>query len=162
MLRIPISNKKDFASGIALLVLGLFLAFQSIRLPLWGASGPEAGFYPLTIAVIMVSLSLFLVLKSGILTRPQVEGKRVEPGMDKIHLPKVFAYLVLVLLYGILVERVGFLITSAFLLFFILKFVERQGWRATLLVGVTSIVIGYTLFVYFLQVPLPRGFLQSW
>ena len=162
MLRVPISNKKDFASGLALLVVGLFLAFQSIRLPLWGASGPEAGFYPLTIAVIMVSLSLFLVLKSGILTRPRGEGKRVEQGMDRIHLHKVFAYLILVLLYGTLIEKVGFLITSALLLFLILKFVERQSWKTTLVVGVTSIVISYTLFVYFLQVPLPRGFLQSW
>jgi putative tricarboxylic transport membrane protein len=162
MLPIPISNKKDFASGLALLALGLFLAFQSIRLPLWGGSGPEAGFYPLAIAVIIVSLSLFLVLKSGIFTPPKGEEKLVAQGMEKIRLHKVFAYLVLVLLYGILVERVGFMITSALLLFLILKFVERQSWKATLLVGVTSIVISYALFVYFLQVPLPRGFLQSW
>jgi hypothetical protein len=40
--------------------------------------------------------------------------------------------------------------------------VERQSWRATILVGITSIMIGYTLFVYFLQVPLPRGFLRRW
>ena len=157
-----IFNKKDFASGVALLALGLFLAFQSIRLPLWGSSGPEAGFYPLAIAVIIVSLSLFLVLKSGILARPRGEEKLVEQGMEKIRFHKVFAYLVLMLLYGILVEKVGFLITSALLLFLILKLVERQGWKATLLVGVTSIVISYALFVYFLQVPLPRGFLQSW
>ena len=162
MLPIQVFNKKDFASGLALLALGLFLAFQSIRLPLWGGSGPEAGFYPLTIAVIIVSLSLFLVLKSGILARPKGEGKLVEEGQEKIRLYKVFAYLVLMLLYGILVEQLGFLITSVLLLFLILKFVERQGWKATLLVGVTSIVISYALFVYFLQVPLPRGFLQSW
>lgn len=162
MLRIPISNKKDFASGLALLGVGLFLALQSIRLPLWGVSGPEAGFYPLTIAVIIVSLSLFLVLKSGVFTGPRGEEKPAPQGMDQIHLHKVFAYLVLVLLYGILIEKVGFLITSAFLLFLILKFVERQGWKATLLVGVTSILISYLLFVYFLQVPLPRGFLQRW
>ena len=158
----PIFNKKDFASGIALLVLGLFLAFQSIRLPLWGGSGPEAGFYPLAIAVIIVSLSSFLVLKSGIFSRLKGEKRLASQGGEKIRLYKVFAYLVLMLLYGILVEKVGFLITSALLLILILKLVERQDWKATLLVGVTSIVISYALFVYFLQVPLPRGFLQSW
>ncbi len=162
VLRMPISNKKDLASGLALLLVGLFLAFQSIRLPLWGASGPEAGFYPLTVAVIIVSLSLFLVLKSGILARPRAEEEPVEQGRDQIRLHKVLAYLVLVLLYGILIERAGFLITSALLLFFTLKFVERQSWKATLLVGIASMVISYTLFVYFLQVPLPRGFLRSW
>jgi putative tricarboxylic transport membrane protein len=162
MFPIQISNKKDFASGLALLALGLFLAFQSIRLPLWGGSGPEAGFYPLAVAVIIVSLSLFLVLTSGVFTRAKGEEKLIEERGEKVHLHKVFAYLVLVLLYGILVERVGFLITSALLLFLILKFVERQGWKATLLVGVTSIVISYAIFVYFLQVPLPRGFLQYW
>ncbi len=155
-LRTPVFHKKDFASGLALLAVGLFLAFQSIRLPLWGASGPEAGFYPLTVAVIIVGLSLALVLTTVTLERP------AENGMDQVHLSKVFAYLVLALLYGIFLERAGFLITSALLLFFILKVVERRSWKATLLVGVTSIVLGYTLFVYFLQVPLPRGTLQNW
>ncbi len=157
---IPISGKKDFVSGLALLGFGLFLALQSLRLPLWGGSGPEAGFYPLAIAVIIVSLSLLLVFKSGGLIRRQKEERAPAPGQEKIRLHKVAAYLVLMLSYGILVERLGFLIASALLLFLILKFVERQSWKATLLVGVASIVIAYTLFVYFLQVPLPRGFLQ--
>ncbi|HYB19474.1 MAG TPA: tripartite tricarboxylate transporter TctB family protein [Thermodesulfobacteriota bacterium] len=161
-MRIPILHRKDFSSGLTLLLVGLFLAFQSIRLPLWGASGPEAGFYPLILGVIIISLSFFLVLKSSILSRPRMAEKPVEQGMGQIHLHKVFAYLILVLLYGILVEKVGFVLTSALLLFLILKFVERQGWKATLAVGVASIVISYTLFVYFLQVPLPRGFLQGW
>ena len=150
------------ASGLALLGLGLFLVLQSIRLPLWGGSGPEAGFYPLTVGVIIAGLSLLLVLRSGFLAPPGAGEKPVEPVRDRTHLQKVLVYVVLSLLYGVLLERIGFLVASSFLLFLVLKFVERQGWKATVLVGGLSIAVGYALFVYFLQVPLPRGFLLRW
>ena len=112
--------------------------------------------------MIIAGLSLFLVLKSGFLGRPGGGEKPVEPAGERVRLHKVLAYVVLALLYGVLLESAGFLITSSLLLFLILKFVERQGWRATILVGGLSIAVGYALFVYFLQVPLPRGFLLRW
>jgi hypothetical protein len=66
------------------------------------------------------------------------------------------------LLYGFMLEKIGFLITSAVLIFPILKYVEKQSWKITLLVGFGSIITSYILFVHFLGVPLPRGFIGIW
>jgi hypothetical protein len=52
---------------------------------------------------------------------------------EDVSIFRVFSYMVLTMLYGLLLEKVGFLITSALFILLILKYTERQGWRMTIL-----------------------------
>ena len=158
-----IRNQKDFASGLFLLAFGGFLTFQSLGLSLWTGAGPEAGFFPLTIAVIIIGFSLIIIGRS-LRWAPAQKGENIiEPqGGGSAGWYKVLSYAILMLAYGVLVESLGFLIVSAGLLFLILKYLEKQNWKRTLLVGFSSILVGYFLFKYLLGVPLPAGLLQWW
>ncbi len=154
-------RKKDISSSIFFFVLGLFLALQSARLSIWGRSGPEAGFFPLVTAVLMISLSVAIMVKSFTLIRTKKKEEiLVNQEGEQISIFKVASYAVLMTLYGISIERVGFLISSTLFLILILKYVERQRWRTTLVVWFASIGVSYILFAYFLGVPLPRGFIK--
>jgi putative tricarboxylic transport membrane protein len=153
-------RKKDISSSLCLFALGLFLALQSARLSVWGRSGPEAGFFPFVVAVIIIGLSFFITGQST-LSRAQEKEKISEEREDnRINIFRVSSYGILMLLYGISIVRVGFLITSALFLFLILKYVERQSWKITILLGSASMLISYLLFVYLLKVPFPRGFIK--
>lgn len=155
-------SHKDFYSGLFLLSVGIFLVFLSLRLSVWSKFGPGEGFFPLAIAVIMIGLSLFLVVKS-IWIRTQRKQNATERWKPKLKpLLRVGTYAILMLLYGFLMERVGFLITSVFFVIPILKYIENQSWKMTVLVGLGSVIISYVLFVYFLGVPLPRGWVKSY
>jgi len=154
-------QKKDLISSLCLFVLGLLMAFQSIKYSLWGWSGPEAGFFPFVVAVIMIGLSLFISLKSFVLIRLQKKYKILEEERkNEVSIFKVSSYIILILLYGVLIDKIGYLITSALFLLFVIKYVEKQNWKITILVGLASIITSYVLFVYFLGVPLPRGLLR--
>lgn len=154
-------HKKDLLSSFCMLVVGLLLAFQSLRLSIWSQSGPEAGFFPLVVAVIIIGLSLYIIIKSLILIRSKNKEKVLEAQEKKVvSVFKVSFYAILMLFYGIALEKVGFLITSTLFLILILKYVERQGWKITILVGSASIIVSYILFMYFLGVPLPRGLIK--
>jgi hypothetical protein len=158
-----LSNKKEALSSAFLLIFGLFLAFKSVQLSVWSKFGPDEGFFPLAVAIIMIGLSLFLCVKALFLARGQEREEGPEgQGEKRIAFLKIAAYTVLMLVYGLLMERVGFLITSVLFIFPIVKFVEGQTWKTTFLVGLGSILISYILFVYFLGVPLPRGFVKWW
>ena len=153
-------RRKDLISSICLFVLGLSLALQSVRLSVWGRSGPEAGFFPFIVAVIIIGLSLFTAGRSA-LNRTQEKGKISEEREDhRINIFRVSSYGILMLLYGVSIARVGFLITSVLFLFLILKYVERQSWKITILLGAASMLISYLLFVYLLKVPFPKGFIK--
>jgi putative tricarboxylic transport membrane protein len=126
-----IKKAKDLFSGLFLFVLGFFLAFGSARLSVWSRFGPSEGFFPLLIAVILMGFSLIII-----------------------------SYIVVIILYGLLLEKIGFLITSILFLFISLKYVEKQGWKMTILVGLASIITSYFLFVHLLGVLLPKGIVK--
>jgi len=158
-----VHNKKDFASGLCLLAFGLFLVFLSMQLSVWSRSGPEAGFFPLTIAVIIIGCSLGVIGPSLALKRAEGDEKILaNQGTSAVSLFRASSYAGLMLACGFLLESLGFLIASAILVLLILKYLEKQSWRMAILLGFTSIIISYVLFKYFLGVPLPAGLLIPW
>ena len=156
-------DRKDFASSLFFLVLGLFLFFQSGKLSFWSRFGPEEGFFPLAIAVIITGISLVLLIQSLV---PGRAGGReevlVSKANERIDFFRIASYGILTLLYGFLMETAGFLLTTAVFLFLILRFVERRSWKVILAVTSASIIISYLLFKTWLGVPLPRGFMKGW
>ncbi len=156
-------GKRNLASGLFFFAFGLFLGIKSLHLSVWSRLGPDEGFFPLVVAIIIMGLSLIVMVKAFISLREQRQERRIaereKAGTSGF---KISSYVVLMLLYGALLEKIGFLITSALFLFLIIKFVEKQNWMRTISVGAASIIVSYVLFVYFLGVPLPRGWIRGW
>jgi len=153
--------KKDFLSSCFLFCLGLFLAVQSTRLLVWGKEGPGPGFFPLLVAIIIVGISISIVIETRSFVRAKAPEKISESQREEVvSIFKVASYAILTALYGISVEKVGFLLSSVIFLFLMLKYVEKQRWKTTLLVTFVCIFASYLLFVYFLRVPLPQGFIK--
>ncbi len=158
-----IRNPKDLASGLFLLAFGIWLAFRSEPLSLWSRGGPEAGFFPFVVAILIIGFSLIVAGRAlGFSPTRQEVGPSETPGKDPGRLSRVFSYCALMLLYGLFMETLGFLIASGVLMFLILKYLEKQSWERTAVVGLSSIVVGYFLFKYLLGVPLPAGYLRWW
>ena len=156
-------RKKDLISGMSFLVLGLFLGFQALRLKVWGNRGPEEGLWPLVIAIVITGTSLFIIMKSLPPMHERPGGKH--PGADEQksnHSSKVFLYSLLLLFYGVLMGPVGFVITTSFFLIVTLKYIEKQGWKKTIVIGLSTIVISFLLFSRLMGVPLPKGLLKGW
>ena len=155
-----IHYKKDIISGLCLFSLGVVLAILCFRLSVW-RSGPQEGFFPLLIAIIIIGLSLLLLIQSVFLRNQEKENVPVKKE-GKINLSRVLSYIIATLLYGTLLEGIGFLISSILLLVFILRVVEKRSWKVTIVLGSASVLISYILFAYFLGVPLPRGLINAW
>jgi putative tricarboxylic transport membrane protein len=155
-------DRKDIAGSLFLLAVGLFLADQSRRLLVWSRYGPEEGFFPLLIALLLIGLSLGVLGRSvffrGTRKGPSPAQER-EEGAFSIF--RVAAYGLAMLLFGLLMESGGFFLMGTFFLLFILKGVEKHPWKTALTVGLLTIACSYFLFQYWLGVPLPWGLLRG-
>ena len=155
---------KDFLSGTFFFLFGLLLVFLSILHPIWTKYGPGEGFFPLAVGIIIMGSSLILMASQFRLFTQEVrEGRKTEPQEKKgTDLLKVFCYIILVVLYGLSIESIGFLIGTVLFVFLILKVIERQRLKTAVSFTLVVTIASYALFVHVLGVRLPRGLIKWW
>jgi len=140
----------DRLSSALLFAVGLYIAYEALKLPFGTVRQPDAGFFPLCIAVSLVFLSSFIFLGTC-LSEHVREVLRFGEGMAGV-LITVLA----LTLYIFVLNALGYLISTLAIMILLLKGVERLGWRRSLWVAVPTVTVSYFVFRW-LSVPLPPG-----
>ncbi len=146
------SPKRDLVGGLGFLLLALVGVEESLRLPLGSWQRPAPGLFPLLLSLVLagLALTLLLVALGTHATAP--------PGQSSTACPtRVWWTIVSLLAFYALLERLGFLITSFLLLFFLLRAIAGRRWLVTLAIGVGASLSSYLVFDRLLKLPLPRG-----
>jgi putative tricarboxylic transport membrane protein len=136
-------------------LFGLYVAFEGWRLQLGTVNQPKSGFMVFWAGMILFSLSLILFLKA-VLTKTGEEVKPLWKGKDW---PKGVKVMAALFAYALIFRLAGFLISTFFLLLFLLKGLEPQRWRVAILIAVVTIALCYLVFVVFLESQFPPGIL---
>jgi len=142
----------DLLSGAFCLACAIGLCYRSGQLGLGRMSDPGPGFTIFLAAAALALLSLVLVLSS--LWRRNSDAERAP---DAVRWDKIALILFSLVVYGLVLRRVGFVIATFLLVVFFLKVLERKKWHVALLVGVGMAVGTYTVFEWWLQARLPAG-----
>ena len=148
---------QNLIGGLFWLMVGLLLSVWSTRYQIGGLGHPGAGFLPLLLGLVLISLSLFLLLRGA---------KKVATTAQEAPIPFLFsgwtrvAYTVLILLLTtFLFEKIGYLFTIFLLVVFLMWGGKTRTWKMILLVALLSTLSIYFLFVLLLKQQLPRGLL---
>lgn len=149
-------RKKDYISGCFLFIVSIVLFIQTRDLTAWESVGPSEGFFPLLLSIILGVLSLIIILQAWMQKKESVEILKIL-GPKK---GKFILYIVSFIGFGLFFKNIGYSITLAAFMLFILKIVEKQSWKLTIIVAVISIIVSYVVFSTFLSVPLPEGILS--
>lgn len=147
----------DMVSAIIWLVLGIVVIHESLKLTYMEVYGPGPGFFSLWLGIGVVILSLLLLVKSWLQRKQK----------DDVELPTKHAtkqiFFVMLGFFGFvfLSDKIGFLLCIGLLFFFLLTFVERKGWKFSLIIALVSILFFWSVFELGLEQRLPLGFLES-
>lgn len=116
---------------------------------------PGAGFWPLLVVVLMSALALRqIILPEGEHTASQGVP---EPESRWFRLGVAF---VTIVAYIVMLEPVGYVLTTTLFLLAQLRVVESRSWRLSLITSVTAAVLSFVIFRILLKVPLPEGILS--
>ncbi len=140
--------------GVAAVLVGLVAAAESWRLTedtLTGGLGTR--FLPLSLGLIVA------VLGGAIALRPSRGRAAKEPAGAGGRL-RIAATLAGLVLYALVFERLGFLISSSAFVVLLLVFYGERRWPVVLAVAVGAAVATYAVFARWLGVPLPPGILD--
>ncbi len=143
-------SRVDRGVGIASLLGGVLLAIAGWRLDPGTSKLPGPGFFPLLIACTMGGLGVWLFFHPG------AEEKSVSPGSSRW---SAFAIaLVSIFGYTMVLNELGYLVSTSALLTVQLRWVEKQSWSTSLWTAAIASAVSLVVFRVLLKVPLPAGF----
>ncbi|MFA5026596.1 MAG: tripartite tricarboxylate transporter TctB family protein [Candidatus Methylomirabilota bacterium] len=143
------------AAAVALFLLGAAAVFFSLQLPLGTLRAAGSGLFPLALGVLLMGLSACHAAQLLLASRSAAGAAGERPESYR----RVLLFLGVVAATTALLTSVGFLL-SAFC--FLLALMEILGVRPrlmSLLVSLVTAGFSYLLFVRWLQIPLPKGWL---
>jgi len=141
-----------FTTG--LLVLGMWIIWQSVGYGVFGPDVTGAGFFP------FLAGCLLTISAAGALLRQRREAANSDT-IAASEFVAVGGTIVATAIFLLCVGTLGMVFLTPLYVLAVSFFIEKPGtWRRLAVVGAVAVgfsVFAYVLFDYFLRVPLPRG-----
>ena len=146
----------DIITSLAFIAVGFVVMIGSIKLGAnWGGDGPEAGYFPFYISLIIILSSAITLYQAAVVNRK----KKKESFVDKESFKQVMAVLLPAIVFVLGVQLIGIYVSAViYIAIFMVWLGKYPTWKAiAVAVGVSATL--YLMFEYWFQVPLPHG---SW
>jgi len=154
-------DKGELIVATVWLSLGITIGLLSYELKLGTFKSPGPGLLPLFLGLALSLLSILTILRKLFFEGREL-NKNQEP-KSKIDVRKTKFILCCLLAYAILLERIGFVITTFIVLFLLFKTIGPFKFRNAFVWSLLTVAVSYVTFVIFLGVQLPSGIFRiSW
>ncbi len=147
----------EMACYVLLLALAALLGWDNWRTgAAWDATGPQAGYFPFYLSVILAGASLFGLISVG-LTSPQTFGAFV----TRAQLRRVMQVFVPTFLFCLVTQFLGIYVASFVLIAGFMRVIGRIALWKSLLTAVVFIVVMFVTFDVAFNVIMPKGPLEA-
>jgi len=145
----------DLVVSVLLLALAVLLGWDSWRTGAgWASDGPQAGYFPFYLSVLMGAASLY-----GIVTK--LLERETEPFVTRQQFERVLKVLVPTFVYCLLIQYLGLYVASLFLIAGFMWWVGRiAAWKSLIAAFVFTAVMFFTFEIAF-NVIMPKGPLEA-
>ena len=147
-------EKWDRLTGLILLIIGVVGAWSSAQLKMGSFRHPCVGFLPFGLSIILIILSLALIISQW------KKGTSSTPFWSHRSWLRPLLGVVILGLYALVIEKLGFPLTTLIFLLVWLGVIERIHWLKMVSVSIGVTLALYLIFSVFLEVPVPMGFLK--
>jgi Tripartite tricarboxylate transporter TctB family len=146
----------DIITALLFVATGIVVMVGSLKLGAsWGSDGPEAGYFPFYISLIILFSSSITLYQAVIVDKKN----KAESFVDKDSLKQVMSVLLPAIVFVLGVQLIGIYVSSVlYIAIFMIWLGKYPAWKA-IAVSVGVSVALYLMFEYWFQVPLPHG---SW
>jgi len=137
------------------LLFSLLTCTESYRLKLGALTKPGPGFFPFGAGILMLGLSLIALFQWMVKKEHSEEATEKKP----LRWWNIVIILAATLAYALSLEKSGFLINTFLLVSLLLKVVEPQTWKTSILWGVITAVAANLVFNVLFRAQIPSGIL---
>ena len=140
-----------------MLLFGAVTAYFSLRMPVGTFRAAGSGLFPLGLGILLMGLSIVLLIKAGAQRKPVAEKKP----SDELSQPtkQVILFTSAIALAILLFKELGYPLMSFLLLLALLRILGVRSWAYSLSLSLLTATGAYFLFVVWLEIPLPKGWI---
>ena len=143
--------------GAVIFLFGGITVLLSLRMPIGTFRAAGTGMFPLILGILLMILSGAFILKIFFQGREgQVKKASIESSTSPIQLILFLGTMALATLF---LNRLGYPLTSFLLLVALLRILGVKRWGLNILISVVTAVGSYFLFVQWLNIPMPKGWI---
>jgi len=149
-------GRNNVISALTLLALALAALFEASKLPFGRLSAPQPGFFPLILAILLAIFSLVLIAQAIGGSKEESAATRQGSATWK----KIVLAVGALVVFAVLFESLGYIISTFLFIAFLLRAVEGQNWMLIAVVAFSTSLVTYLIFGLLLETPLPPGILR--
>lgn len=150
------ARRMEMAVAAGFLALSAAVVVDSVRVGRgWGSDGPEAGFYPFYVALLLGAAAGSILLREW-------RTSSDELFVGSLELRRMFSVLLPSAAYVALILGVGIYVASAVFLIGFMRLQGKYGWSRALPLGLGVPLAMFLLFERGFGLPLPKGPLEGW
>ncbi len=149
-------ERLDRFSSLFWFIVSVAVCIGSYKLDMGSFRNPGPGFLFFWCGIVLGVLSMMVLVKT-VKRSKKIPMERHEKPFENVGWIKILSVLVVLAVYGLILEWLGFLISTVFFIAFLLGSIESKKWYIIVFVSVASAVLSYALFELCLQARLPKG-----
>ncbi len=159
--------RKEIASSLVLILFSLTFLIYTTRYPLddWESPGPAV--FPLLLGGVLLLLAVWQLIRAFLTPRTPdrggEKGSKVKALKAFLHdnqgEAKVIILTSLLVLYILMMQWIGFFVSTFLLVIFSSRLMEAKGWIRPVLLSAGVGLFCYFLFEVWLKLSFPRGIL---
>jgi putative tricarboxylic transport membrane protein len=147
----------ELAVAGALALVGALVIADSLRVGVgWGLEGPQSGFFPFYVGLILFASSAWTFALNLTPARRDAENF-----VERSSLKRVLALLVPAVVFVLAVRWVGLYVAGALLVAFFMRAIGRFTLLRSVGVGAAIAVALFVVFEIWFLMPLPKGALEA-
>jgi putative tricarboxylic transport membrane protein len=160
-------NKNVLFTG-TILVVGVIYWVMALQMPLGSIAYPGPGFYPSAVGgflIVTAAVCFGIALVGAKKEKPATASSAPEPSKPsykKLAVSPTMQLLALLVFYAGSLPYLGFPLAVSVLLLLAMRIFGYRRWLRSVLITALIVAVSYVTFVYWLSVPLPRGFLGEY
>lgn len=151
-------KRDEIIVGVVIFLFGGLTALLSSKMPIGTFRMAGTGLFPLILGIILMVLSGTFVLRIFFQGREEQVKKEARPESTGSPI-QLILFLGAMVLATLFFNRLGYPFTSFLLMLALLRILGIKRWGLNILVSVVTAAGTYFLFVKWLNIPMPKGWI---
>jgi putative tricarboxylic transport membrane protein len=151
-------KKLDAWSSIFWLIISTLITIHSLKLDPGTFYNPGPGFLFFWCGVTLGTFSIIVLLLALTTKKEEASTEKV---FENVNWVKIISVTLSLTIYAIIIERLGFLISTVLFIAFLLHSIGTKKWYVVIFIAFVSTFLTYAIFELWLHTRLPKGILKD-